>query len=402
MAKQPPSQQAMLDAMAELRQLGALDQAAQDQLMCDLSKTDPSLWPLVIQQMRATVAYCKRLEERTALAAAASPPADLGAAMREAAPRTETSAYALPGTPAATLTAQRLPPTTAPETPTPVAPPTYPSAAPSPPEAAKRLPPLDERRAEAVHDENVRPVSYETTEAKTWRESLDATIRALEAEAPKSPQSQEDFARLTQLRILYLVAGKRDDALRPIPAAPPATTEFVSKSLYGLGTWLDVNRTPDATRRAGEAKQALEEAAGKLGDAAALVVRNMAFCSEIQSYGCYKAFKANEFSPDQEVLLYAEIDNFSSESTARGFHTSLRSSYQIFDARGQRVADHDFTVTEEHCQNQRRDFFIGYHLRLPKRIYSGKHTLQLTVEDLKSHKVGQSQIDFVVKETKEK
>ena len=66
------------------------------------------------------------------------------------------------------------------------------------------------------------------------------------------------------------------------------------------------------------------------------------------------------------------------------------------------MADHDFTVTEEHCQNQRRDFFIGYHLRLPKRIYSGKHTLQLTVEDLKSHKVGQSQIDFVVKEVKEK
>ena len=33
-------------------------------------------------------------------------------------------------------------------------------------------------------------------------------------------------------------------------------------------------------------------------------------------------------------------------------------------------------------------------LRLPKRIYNGKHTLQLTVEDLKSHKVGQSSIDL--------
>ena len=48
----------------------------------------------------------------------------------------------------------------------------------------------------------------------------------------------------------------------------------------------------------------------------------------------------------------------------------------------------NFRTTEEYCQSPRRDFFIGYHLRLPKRIYNGKHTLQLTIEDLKSHKVG--------------
>jgi hypothetical protein len=64
------------------------------------------------------------------------------------------------------------------------------------------------------------------------------------------------------------------------------------------------------------------------------------------------------------------------------------------------VADHDFTVTEEYCQNPRRDYFIGYQLRLPKRIYPGKHTLQLTIEDLKSHKVGQSSIDLSIKDEK--
>jgi len=203
---------------------------------------------------------------------------------------------------------------------------------------------------------------------------------------------------LARLRLLYLAAGQRDAALRPAPSLPASQQEFLSKSLYGWDAWLDAERTPDAALRAAEAKRALEEAAERLADAAPLVVRNLAFCTEILSYGSHKPFRTNEFLPDQEVLLYVEVENFSSESTARGYHTALRSSYQIFDARGQRVAEHDFTLTEEYCQNQRRDFFIGYHLRIPKRIYPGKYTLQLTVEDTKSRKVGQSQIEFTVKD----
>jgi hypothetical protein len=105
----------------------------------------------------------------------------------------------------------------------------------------------------------------------------------------------------------------------------------------------------------------------------------------------------NEFAPEQDVLLYAELENFTSEPTPKGFHTAMRSSYQIFDSRGQRVADHDFTVTEEYCQNSRRDFFIGYHLYLPKRIYNGKHTLKLTITDVVGKKVGQASLDFQVK-----
>ena len=98
------------------------------------------------------------------------------------------------------------------------------------------------------------------------------------------------------------------------------------------------------------------------------------------------------------LLLYAEVENFAAESTPKGYHTAMRSSYQIFDSRNQRVADDRGTTTEEHCQRPRRDYFIGYHLTLPKRIYPGKHTLQLTVEDLKSHKVAQSSIEFVIRD----
>ena len=79
-------------------------------------------------------------------------------------------------------------------------------------------------------------------------------------------------------------------------------------------------------------------------------------------------------------------------------HTAIRSSYQILDAQGRRVTENDLAVTEEHCQNRRRDYFIRYYLSVPDRIYPGKYTLQLTIVDTLSQKIGQSTVDFTVVE----
>ena len=128
-----------------------------------------------------------------------------------------------------------------------------------------------------------------------------------------------------------------------------------------------------------------------------MALRNLTFCTEVLSYGCLKRFEKYEFTPNQEVLLYAEVENFASEPTPKGYFTSLRSSYQILDAQGRRVAEHAFPATEEYCQNRRRDFFIGYHLCLPKGLPPGKHSLQLVIEDLTSRKVGQGAVEFEVK-----
>ena len=220
----------------------------------------------------------------------------------------------------------------------------------------------------------------------------------MEAAAPGNPKTADELAQQARLRMLYVLAGRRDDALKPIPSAPPAMQEFWTKELYGLAMLLDSDKTPDPTRRAAESKQVFSEALSRLGETAPLVVRNLSFCTAIQSYGCYTPFKKCEFTPDQEALLYAEMDNFATESTPKGYHTQLRSSYQILDSAGQRIADHTFSTTEEYCQNARRDFFIGYHLRMPKHVNPGKYTLQMTIEDLQSQKVGQSIIEFTIKE----
>ena len=371
---QPASMQ---EVMAELQQLGDLDPAAQGKLLADLRETDPALWPLVLQQFRAAMAYRRRAERR-----APSIAGPVEAAPGEPYARQDASPIPAEVPPAAAgrqpggevaSNVDRLPPT---------------GDAAVPPKAAP----------EDNYPSTTTPVSYDTAAPADWHEQVDSAARALASQVDGSPKSPEEIARHAQLRMLYLLANRREDALQPIPAITPAVQEFWKKQLYGLSTWLDTQTTPDATRRAAVAKRILGEAVTQLGESAPLEVHNLAFCTAIDGYGCIMPFAKDAFAPGQEVLLYAEVENFSSEETAKGHHTSLRSSYEIFDTRGGRVTQRDCPKTEEYCRNARRDFFIGYRLKLPdKHIYPGKHTLRLTIEDLKSHKVGQASIELSIK-----
>jgi hypothetical protein len=408
----------MQQVMAELQQLGAIDPAAQEKLLADLRQTEPSLWPRVITAFRAAAAY-RRQEERQGTAPAGGPRTSAtasGVALAEpvapaGGPRTSATAsgvalaepVALAGSPGRSAAASTPPSgagnrSVSPPAGVALAEPVAVAAAPavlSPPEAVRRVP-LPDAQAK-VADSQVVPAAYDAAVPTEWRGQLGAAIRAMEAETKAAPKGEGELAMEARLRMLYLLAGRREDALRPIADAPASVQDFWVKQLYGLSVWLDAERTPDAARRAAETKQALNEAVARLAETSPLVVRNLAFCTAVQSYGTIQPFKTAEFSPDQEVVLYAEVENFTAESTPKGFHTSLKIHYQVFDGRGQRVADFDFAPMEEYCQNCRRDFFISHHLRIPKRVYPGKHTLQLTVEDLQSRKVGQSTIDFVVK-----
>ena len=128
-------------------------------------------------------------------------------------------------------------------------------------------------------------------------------------------------------------------------------------------------------------------------------MRNVAFCYAVDSYGQYKEFEKYQFKPNDQALLYAEIDNFSAEQTNRGeWETALSGSYQIYDEQGNKVAERNFPVETELCRNRRRDFFIPYRVYIPK-VNPGRYNLQLTMRDIKSKKTGQSiMIEFTVTE----
>ena len=244
------------------------------------------------------------------------------------------------------------------------------------------------------HDESDEPISVDAT----WEQLVDSAIEKLEERRDRRLDTdlrEEDEARL---RMLYLIADRRDDAVRTIASLEPEMQEFWSKQFFGLSTLLNSELIADRSNRLVESKRNFDEALRRLGEAAPLFVRNLAFITSVDSYGAYTPFEEYEFRPGKEVLLYAEVENYRSKETARGYHTALRSTFEIFDTNRQKVAEHEFSTNEEYCKNARRDFFTVCQFLIPEKLRPGKYVLRLTVADLNGDKAGESSITFHVRD----
>src|SRR5262249_14171871 len=88
-----------------------------------------------------------------------------------------------------------------------------------------------------------------------WHDQLQGAIRTLEAKLAADSQARNGPASATDqatLRMLYLTAGWRDDAARPLEGVPETDRLFWREELSGLATLLDDKRIGDAGRRAAE------------------------------------------------------------------------------------------------------------------------------------------------------
>ncbi len=240
-----------------------------------------------------------------------------------------------------------------------------------------------------------RPVSVASREpALSWAQHLNRAISQLEELVIDEPRTEEEARQQALLRMLYVVAGREEQALRPIAGVPHKQQDYWSTQMQALTTYLDDQTEQDLRERATEAYNHLVDATQLMGEMGKLSIDNLAFCSSVSSFGVYEAVTANEFAPGDRVLLYAEVSNYLSEPTADGFRTILASSYQILDERGNRVDSGEFPEVEDPCRNRRRDFHIQYGVELPQRIYADRYRLELLIEDRLSGKIGRASIYF--------
>jgi hypothetical protein len=231
-----------------------------------------------------------------------------------------------------------------------------------------------------------------------WQAHTSRAIAALESQLASGGGGADRAALEARLRLLCLAAGRRDEALRSRQGTPLDEQDFWSKEVFGLATLFDTAKEPDAQRRAAVAAPHLRQAAERLGEIGGLAVKNLHFCTEVKGYGSFASFPQDEFRPGQEVLLYCEVENFQSKLGDKGYHTALKARYQVFDASGNRVAEKDLGLKEEHCQNRRRDFFVPYFLWMPKQVPSGKYQLKLTLEDIHAGQTSEATIEFSIKD----
>ena len=238
------------------------------------------------------------------------------------------------------------------------------------------------------------------------REQLTRLISAAEAEAfeiqsgESELEKQAYIEKQVYLRMLYLMSGQQERAVQAIPGLEPADQEFWQQTFWGLTNYFDASSMPSAADRAAQTVTQMTNAVLRLQEKAKLELRNVTFCHKISSFGNYEKYARDEFSPGQEVLLYAEVANIHSEPITDGkFKTNLKSTIEIYrhGSQGELLERFDFPETVDICRTHRRDYFHSYQLTIPAKLALGPHVLKLSVEDQLSRRVGTYSLNFTVK-----
>jgi hypothetical protein len=212
-----------------------------------------------------------------------------------------------------------------------------------------------------------------------------------------SPVSTAEVHQHVSLRILWLLAGDTEQALKPIPHIPPAEQDYWARQIFGLATYLDHHSQPDDKRRAALSVSHLDEALANLREISALSLRNLAFCRNVYGYGSYDPYESDVFSAGDQVSMYVEIENYCSTSNEKGYCTLLGATYELLDDQGKRVAGGDFPDVDDSCRSRRRDFHIQLGLELPQNLSPGRYRVELVVKDRQSDKRGHAAIPFEIR-----
>lgn len=251
-----------------------------------------------------------------------------------------------------------------------------------------------------VKNEDVAPeakIKIETNKSD-WRALASETLAALQAESDSAVALSPDqkLAIEAKKRMLSLILDDLEGAMTPIESLQAHEQEFFQHEFQSLHAATDPKGNPVLNRRWTLALQSHRKAQMSLAAVSNLEIQNATFCTEVDSFGILSKFPQYHFRKDQELLLYCELDNFVSTQVKDGYETQLQGSYEIVDSNGRRMADQLLPPDEHICRNQRRDYFIAYRMFMPKDIKPGRYTLKLTIEDMKGHKFGQTNLDFQV------
>lgn len=233
----------------------------------------------------------------------------------------------------------------------------------------------------------------------TWNQSLGQTIELLEKQVSDESNTDENlrYHREISLRMLYVAARKLDEALEPIDGLSDQENLYLRHQMQAMYEASNPDAMPVRSRHLSLVMNSQRLATNHLASVSNLEVRSTAFCTEVERYGVVTKFPKYQFAPDQEVLLYCEIENVAAKEVRDGFETQLQGSYEIVDSTGKRIAEQILPMEPDICQNHRRDYFIVYKIYMPQQISAGQYKLRLTVEDMNARKFGQSTLDFQIK-----
>ena len=255
------------------------------------------------------------------------------------------------------------------------------------------------KSADAAH-----PATANLGHSQNASSAVETAITELEqqlANWPRTPsgnpqQPLEWRQRQTDLRLLYMIAGRSAESVRVIEALPEEEQEYWQSLMLSMNQYRTAGEGTERTEQLTESLDHLRMAARKLRPLSQLAIRRMMLCGRIDGFGSVVEFPTSTFEPGQRILVYAELQNFQSELTPEGKYRSEFAAVLEFMREGDDEIVDSIRIPqiEDLCDVERTDYFQSFELTLP--ALEGKYLMRIRLRDQLSLQTAESQLEFTV------
>jgi len=240
---------------------------------------------------------------------------------------------------------------------------------------------------------NAMEIEDAATMSKKTRGDLNAMIARLEDRLAVHP---EDVSTQLKLKMLYAAQGQWDQAIQNASVSKSASDGFTANAFADVvAKTLQVydDTTLSSAEQANRALQLVERMQMMLKQQADLRITELKLCRSVSNFSSYEEMAKEYFvsGKPRPVVVYVEIDNFTSKHDAEAGHyqTLLAMTVELVNANGRVLFRQAYPRIEDPSKRLRRDFYIAPKPVTLPAMTAGKYTVKVTVEDLLGNKVAQ-------------
>lgn len=239
-----------------------------------------------------------------------------------------------------------------------------------------------------------------------WDVNLSETIQFIKSQLAIENEPTTRNGMEVNLRLLEVLQRQMADVEIRKDSLTNQETQYWQHQLDAITVMLKSNEAGESDlarhNTAINTLDHLRKAVERLESIAELRISNGAFCTEVSGFGQFRTFPTNTFAANQRMLIYCEVENYSTMQkqvdAKTQIHTRLRGSFVIYDSQGRVVQQAEFPMVEDISRKRRRDFYMHFPIQLAN-LSTGLYKLELMVEDLSGNKTGsiEPSMEFHVK-----
>ncbi|MDR2755962.1 MAG: hypothetical protein LBC20_09665 [Planctomycetaceae bacterium] len=205
------------------------------------------------------------------------------------------------------------------------------------------------------------------------------------------------FANESRLRLLEMVLGNRNEAVKPISGVDKPINEFMANQMLGFTAFLDESGMPEQRIRNTNALFRFDESLMELRKVCPIKLKKVQFVKEWDSFGCFMP-RNEDCHAGEQLELYMELENPTIRLTQHGYNVSATVSYEIRDKTANVLQKVDRIAVQETTPSQKRDYCIGLWVLLPEKILPGQYQLRVSVTDINDEAMSyaEEQVPFKV------